>query len=163
MRLFEQTRTHVVAVLSPEKLLFDALGLHSRSAHDDKGSRRPVRPVMQQTRRHFFADARRARYQYATSGPRDALQRRTDRIDGARHAVQLVIAAAARLQDFVFTPQPLCFGGALDKQYEPFGLEGLFDKIDSTPANRRDGRIDASMPRDNQNRQRWILRLQHIE
>src|SRR3954447_24152614 len=84
MGLFEQTRTSHAVRLTTEKFFFYPVRAHHCRGYDDERRFRARTPVVNHPCRDFLADTRRTGDHHPASSRRNALQCRTDVVDGDR-------------------------------------------------------------------------------
>src|SRR5690606_1456350 len=114
---------------------------------------------MEHARGDLLSDARRTCDEHPASGPRDTLQRRANIVDRSARTREFVGRSGALAQPFIFEFEPLALGRPCDEVELSLGFERLFDKIEGAAANRSHRCIEPAVPRNDDNRERWIERL----
>src|SRR5579864_2376188 len=118
---------------------------------------------MKESRHYFLADAGRTGDEHAAVGWRDALDLLAQLADRMRGADEIILAASALLQGFVFVAQASRFDRPLDDEHQAIGLEGLLDEVIGTDLDRRDGRFDIAVATDHDHRKLRQLALHDLQ
>jgi hypothetical protein len=82
MCLLEEARTCNAVDLAAEKLFLDPIGAHHCRRHDDEGRFRTRAPLVDHPCSDVLSDTGRSGDEHPAAGGSDALQGRTDVVDG---------------------------------------------------------------------------------
>src|SRR5215218_5912729 len=77
--------------------------------------------------------------------------------------MKLVIVPGLRPKRLILATKPIGLRRPVDEVQQPLRLEGLFDEVDSTFADRRDGRVQVPVSGDHQDRQVRVAALYFLK